>query len=86
MKTDEIKEALKAKKIAIGTKETLKGIKRGNISKIIISEDCPKEPKDSIEFNAKIAGIEIEVYNKSSKELGTICKKPFQITVLSIKK
>lgn len=86
MKTDEIKEALKAKKLVIGTEETLKGIKTGNISRIIISEDCPKKIKENIAFNAKIVGIEVELYEKSGKELGTACKKPFQITVLSIKK
>lgn len=86
MRTDEIKEALKEKKLVIGLKETMKGIKRGTIDKIFISKDCPKNLKSTIIFNSKIAGIKIKRHIKSSKELGTVCKKPFPIIVLSIKK
>ena len=84
--SEEIKESIKKGKAIIGFNRTLKGLKTGNIEKIYFAKDCPKKLKIAIVLTAEITKTEVKRFLKTSKELGTICKKPFQISVLSIKK
>jgi ribosomal protein L30E len=45
----------------------------------------PEKIRKEIEHNAKIAGIKVEIFDKSSKELGVLCGKPYPVSVLVIK-
>lgn len=79
----DIKKNLATKKLVKGTKENLKNIKLGKISKVYISQNCPENTQNDIKRYAKIAKIDSVILNKSSEELGIICKKPFSISILS---
>ena len=81
---NEIKKSLDTKKLIIGANETIKNIKLGKVSIVYLSNNCHEDIKKDIERYSKIAKIDFSVLNKSSEELGVICKKPFSITVLSI--
>ena len=76
----EIKEAIESNKIILGTKRTLK---EKNLKKIIIASNCPEETKNRLKTKKDIT---IETFENSNLELGAICKKPFTVSVLSIKK
>ena len=80
----EIKKSIDNKKIVIGLNKTIKNIKQGNISKVYLSNNCPKNIQNDIKRYSKIAKISSVVLNKSNEDLGVICKKPFSISVLSI--
>ena len=86
MKIDDIKKALDAKKLVIGTDKTLKNLKFGKTAKVYISNNCPKTLHEDIKRASKIAKIEFNILNKSNEELGIVCKKPYSISVLSILK
>ena len=82
----EIRKLLKTKKLVIGTERTMKALKTGGISKVVYSSNCPKDVKSDIEHYCRLNNtdaVELEVDNS---ELGTICKKPFSISVISISK
>ncbi len=85
MLEDEIKEALKKNKAILGFKESLKFLKTGKPRLIVIAKNISEDFRKEIEYNAKIAKVKIKVFDGSSKELGTICGKPFPVSTIVIK-
>lgn len=83
--TEIIQSAIKSNKIVIGYRESIKFIKTNSPKMIIIAKDAPEKIKKEIEHNAKIFGIEVQIFNGSCKDLGIICGKPFPVTTLVIK-
>jgi len=77
--TDSLIKEIKTKNIIFGPKVALKNLK--NIEKIYLSKDCPEE----ILRNLKKFDNIIKT-NLSKKEFGEICKKNFNICVISILK
>ncbi|MBU3896924.1 MAG: 50S ribosomal protein L30e [Nanoarchaeota archaeon] len=83
--TEKIKDAMSAKKIMLGGKVTIKHLKMKELKSVIISNNCPENMKKDINRYAELVGIEVEVFDGTSKQLGIVCGKPFPIAVLSIK-
>lgn len=77
-----LKKELKTKEAIFGTKIAFK--KKDIIEKIYVAEDCPEEIKKRIEALAKQQKIELVFLEFSKEELKDICKKPFNISILSI--
>lgn len=82
---DKIKQAVKAKKAVLGYKEVIKFLKVSDLDMIILANDASKKIRNDIEYNAKIAKTEVKILNKSSVDLGTICGKPFPVSVIGIR-
>lgn len=80
---EELKEALKEKKLIIGTERTLKNLKMNNLKKVYIASNCKQEVKEDIEHYCKLYSIPLVKLKENNEELGIICKKPFSISVLS---
>ena len=79
----ELREALKQKnKVIIGTEKTLKLLKKGQLTIVYMSSNCPGHVKQDVEHYAKLHEIKIIKLNESNEELGVICKKPFSISIL----
>lgn len=78
----ELKEAIEQRKIIIGKERTLKLLKRGQLSQVIISKNCAKEVKEDIQHYTKLFNIKCAQSSQSNEELGVLCKKPFAISVL----
>ena len=85
MLTDEIQSAIKSGKAIFGYRETIKFIKVDSPKIIVIAKNAPENMKNEIEHNAKIAGMKVEVFDGTSKELGVVCGKPFPIAALTTK-
>lgn len=83
--TEKIKDAMQAKKIMLGSKVAIKHLKLKELKSVIISNNCPEDMKKDISRYTELAGIKIEVFDGTSKQLGIVCGKPFPIAVLSIK-
>ncbi len=83
---DEIIKVLKSDEIVIGADRTIKKIKTGKIRKVFVTSNCNKETVKAIEHYSKISGVELAKLDALNKELGTICKKPFAISVIGILK
>lgn len=82
----EIKKMMKAGNIIIGTERALKSLKLGKIQKIFLSSNCPAKIEKDINYYAWMAGAEAVKLEYPNDELGTICKKPFSISVLALLK
>ena len=83
---EEIRRALKNKKAVIGTEESVKNLKLGKLSKIFLTSNCPESIVSDIEHYARLSNTEVVKLEQPNDELGTVCKKPFAISVISILK
>lgn len=83
--TETIQAALKTDKAIIGYRKSIKFIKSNTPKIIVIAKNSPESVRKEIEHNSKIAGVTVEIFEGSSKELGIVCGKPFPVTTLVIK-
>ncbi len=83
--TKTIQEKVRLNQVILGYNEVIKAIKLKNPELIVIANNVPKEKKESIEHNAKIAKINVKEFDSDSVNLGLICGKPFPVSVLAIK-
>lgn len=82
----QIKKIVKEDKVVIGSERTLKNLKLGKISKVLISSNCPARVEKSIMHYSALSGAEAVKLKYANEELGVICKKPFSISMLGVLK
>lgn len=82
----EIRKLLKSKSLIIGSERTLKNLKLGKVSKVYVSSNCSEKTKGAIEHYSKLSNTNVIKLKYPNDELGTVCKKPFSISVLSAMK
>ncbi len=82
----DISEAIKKKRLVIGLDSVIRAIKSGAAEKVVVASNCGVDARADVESYSGMSGIEVEVFPGSSRELGTLCRKPFCISVLAVKK
>jgi large subunit ribosomal protein L30e len=82
----EIRKVLEQKKIALGSDQAIKNLKKGNVEKIFVTSNCAERTKQAVAKYAGMGKVEVGVLSMSNQDLGTICKKPFSISILSVLK
>lgn len=80
MKT-EIRKLLGTDKLIIGTERTIKALKNDELAKVIVSKNCSERVQNQLKGKAEIVEAD-----ENNEELGVLCKKPFRIALLGIKK
>ncbi len=83
---EEIKKHLDSGKITLGTERTIKELKKGTLSKVFLSSNCPKEVIEDIAHYSGIASVEVVTLSLPNDELGVTCKKPFAVSMLGLLK
>jgi len=83
---EEIKKLLDSDKLIIGLKRTMKFLRKAKVEKVILAKDCPESFKEDIEYYGNFADVKIEQLTIPCDELGSVCKKPFPITIIGILK
>lgn len=81
----DIQEAVKSKNVIVGHKKSMRFMKSNKPKLVIVAENAPERIKEELKHNAKISKTKVRIFNGTSKELGTICGKPFPITILVIR-
>jgi large subunit ribosomal protein L30e len=76
-----IKKAIRENKAIIGYKECLKYIRNNVPEIVIIAKNTPEKIKKLFLNN----NVKVEVFEGSSKDLGTMCGRPHPITTIAIK-
>ena len=79
------RKAIKEENVIIGTKQVLKNLKLGKISKVYVTSNCPKAVKQDLKNYSSIFDIEVVQLKTPNTELGVLSKKPFSISVLGLK-
>ena len=85
MEKKEIQKLLEEGKLIIGLRETEKAIRKGEIKKVLLASNAREDVKKRYSVYEKRGLIEIEQLGFDNEELGIICKKPFNISVIGIK-
>ena len=80
-----ISSAVKTGKVTLGVKSTLETAKTGKAKLIILASNCPENSYEEILHYTKIAKIPVHIYDGSSLDLGTTCRKPFTVSAMAIK-
>ncbi|MDD5178113.1 MAG: ribosomal L7Ae/L30e/S12e/Gadd45 family protein [Candidatus Nanoarchaeia archaeon] len=78
-----LEEALKSNNLTIGTKTTLRKLRENKVRHIFLASNCDEKIKKDIDSLAGINNVEVVQLDVDNIELGTLCKKPFVVTVLS---
>ena len=74
----------KASKLVFGSERSLKLLKNDKLERIYLAENCKEDLKEEIKrYGGKAEVIELDMPNG---EIGTICKKPFSISVVGLNK
>jgi large subunit ribosomal protein L30e len=85
LKTD-ITNAMKNKKLLIGLNSVMKAVKAGDAEKVVVANNCSEAMRIDINNYSSVSGVKVEIFEGNNRELGTLCKKPFPISVLAVKK
>ncbi|MBS7619188.1 50S ribosomal protein L30e [Candidatus Bathyarchaeota archaeon] len=80
----ELRMALTTGKVYLGSKMALKELKRGRARVAIVSSNCPEDVKMKISQYSKLLNIPLLTHSKNSVDLGTLCGKPFPVSVIVI--
>ena len=79
-----MKTALRTGDVRLGAKQTIKLLKLGKAKAAIVARNAPEQIKRDVLYYANLSSIPVYIYPGTSKELGTLCAKPFVVSALAI--
>jgi len=82
----DIKEAIKNDKLIIGTKRTVKALRKEELAKVYLANNCPEVLEDDINHFSSFDNVPVEKLTINCDELGVLCKKPFLVSVVAVLK
>ncbi len=80
----EIKKNLGTDKIVIGADRTIKLLKQGALKSVFVAKNAPVELKDDIKRYSGISDVSFVELDITNEELAVICRKPFNVAVISV--
>ena len=80
----EIRRAVDTGKVTFGTKMSEKNLKNGSGKLIIIANNTPGLVKEKLLSFAEIGNTVSYIFEESGIELGSVCGKPFPVSVMII--
>jgi len=80
----EIRKAAETGRILFGTKRSIQAIKTGEAKLIIMASNTLSETREDIEYYTKMSETPIHIFEGSATELGTLCGKPFIVSVVTV--
>lgn len=80
----ELKKLLTAKKLVLGSEETVKALRKGKVQKVFIAANCDPMVKSEVENLCKVSSAQCVDLSQGSDEIGVMCKKPFAISVIGV--
>ena len=86
MSIADIKKLLKTDKLIIGTDRVIKGLRKGELTTVYLSSNCPDSVRKEIDHYSKLTEAKVEELKEPNDELGAVCKKPFSISLLGVLK
>jgi ribosomal protein L30E len=84
--TSDIKKILKSENLILGSERVLKGLRNNDMEKVFLASNAPKGVVDDVKRYAALSKAEFEMLDVPNDELGVMCKKPFSIACIGIKR
>jgi len=79
-----IRLAVDSGKVVLGSGRSVKVALNGGAKLIVVSQNCPREIASDIKHYCKLSSIPLIDFKGSSLDLGTVCGKPFPVSILSV--
>ncbi|MET1123860.1 MAG: 50S ribosomal protein L30e [Archaeoglobaceae archaeon] len=75
-----LRKVLRSGKYYLGSKRTLKALKRGEAKAVIVAKNCPEDVLEEIKkFN-----VPVYTFQGTNMELGARCGKPFSVAAMAV--
>jgi len=84
--TDQLRKLIEEKKVIIGTQRTLKALKADKLKRLVMASNASEQTANAVKRYSAQTGVAVDDLSVPNDELGVICKKPFSISLLGIKK
>lgn len=79
-----IRLAVDSGKVILGSGRSVKAILRGEPKMVVLSGNCPREVAGDVRRYCLLSKVPLVDFAGSSVDLGTVCGKPFPVSVLSV--
>lgn len=79
-----IRMAVDTGEVVFGKNESINSINRGASKMVIIAGNVPQDIKVGVLKRARLAEVGAYEYEGTSMELGSVCGKPYPISIMSI--
>lgn len=89
METDhlsQLRKVLATDKIILGTDRTFKEMRKGGVSTVYVCSNAPKTVRADLAHYSKVGGVDVVELSIPNDELGTVCRKQFSVSMLSVRK
>ncbi len=83
MSLEELRSAMKTKKLVFGANKTIKNLKAAKTKTVFLASNCSKDIEDNIIHYAKMSDAKIIKLDKARSEISVFCKKNFPVSVIS---
>ncbi|MEM4755650.1 MAG: ribosomal L7Ae/L30e/S12e/Gadd45 family protein [Candidatus Woesearchaeota archaeon] len=83
---EQLRVLLATQKLVFGKEMTLKSLKKNELRQIIVTKNIPEQVRSDVVHYAAIAKVDVTFSSLTNEELGILCKKPFAVSLLGIKK
>ncbi len=81
----QINIAIKTGKMEFGCRSASVAAKLGKAKLIILASNCPEKYKSEILSDAKGSGVPTHIHNGTSRNLGSVCGKPFIVAAITVR-
>jgi len=79
-----VRLAVESGKVEFGGKAAADAGLNGKARAFVVAGNAPKDVRERVEGYAKLGGIPVISFEGSSVELGSVCGRPFPVSVLSV--
>ncbi len=79
-----IRMAVDTGEVLLGRNEALRSLNAGKSKLIVLAGNAPNDLKIGAKKRAQMAGIPLYEFEGTSMELGSLCGKPYPISVLAV--
>jgi large subunit ribosomal protein L30e len=79
-----IRLAVDSGKVALGMNRVASMIESNSAKLVVVAAKGEKETVADIQHLSKVANIKLLMYEGNSMELGTVCGKPYSVSVLAV--
>ena len=80
----ELRLAISTGRVQLGSKTTIRELRRGRALLVIVSSNIPQESKKTLENFGKLENIPVIQHQKDSVDLGILCGRPYQVSAIVI--
>jgi len=79
-----VRLAVESGKVEFGGKAGISSVLQGSAKLVIMAGNAPSDVKGRVEAYSKSSGTPLIQFEGSSMELGSVCGKPFPVSVVSV--